>query len=748
MTAVLIRADAVLTGHDGILLHDAGVLIDGGTVVAVGPADRLRPRAATEIDGGRLVMPGMIDAHSHLRGLPLEAQGIEPAPLEAWICSLAAVTALPTRDDVLVASGELLETGVTTVQGMLHTFAAGGEYAALCHDAADAARAAGIRALLVAGFTDRAERAPEPPDGIWSAVPAVSHLLDVEGFVALVPLDDPDSHVRWAIGPVAAQWAGDPALRAIRDAAARRRVHTHLHESRLQRTWLRGSSPPLDRLDAAGLLGPHTSAAHAVHLTGVELDRVRASRAVLVHCPVSNRALSVGAAPVADWLRRGIPAALGIDSQGTGAPDIFAVMREALRTATEAGDPLSPADVLAMATTGGAAAVGDARLGRIEPGAAADLIALDLPVEADVAAQIEAIVHTADRDCVERVWVAGHQVVAAGRALADLAGPRQRLFDALEGDAPARAGRLDALRPVVDAVRREVHRTAIRAQLWARGTASLGEAPCLMPDGRLRWSDLLAGTVLERGGDGQARVVHAFPGETLSALLPLDDGRTAVALRRRIVVLDAGRIVGELGVELPDGLRYSDGVAGPSGHLWIGVVADEGCAGTGSLLRIGSDGVTTARDGIGFANGIGFSADGTRLFHVDSEAGMITAIEHDPATGAIGAARVLHRHTGPGALDGLAVDAHDRLWVAVFGGARVVRVETAGACAGTVTAEVEVPATRVSSCCFGADEELYVTTARIDATAEELAAEPLAGSVFRARVGCSGGPRHEGKLAS
>lgn len=267
-----------------------------------------------------------------------------------------------------------------------------------------------------------------------------------------------------------------------------------------------------------------------------------------------------------------------------------------------------------------------------------------------------------------------------------------------------------------------------------------------MRDGTIRWTDLLEGTVLERDAEGVARPVGTYAGETVSALLPLAHGRTAVALRRRIVTLDADRIVGVVGPELPRGFRYSDGVAGPSGHLWIGVVADEGSTAPGWLLRIGARGTQTVRDGIGFANGIGFSADGARLFHVDSADGSVSVIPHDRHTGALGAPAVLYRHGGPGAVDGLAVDAHDRLWVAVFGGARVLCIETAGTRAGTVVDHVQLPARRVTSCCFGAAEDLYITTARVDATAEELAAEPLAGSVFQASVGCAGAPRHEGRI--
>jgi len=285
----------------------------------------------------------------------------------------------------------------------------------------------------------------------------------------------------------------------------------------------------------------------------------------------------------------------------------------------------------------------------------------------------------------------------------------------------------------------------IRAELWARGEAQLGEGPRVVRVGdvpRPRWVDLLGGTVFERGADGESIVVARYPGETVSALLPLEDDATAIALRRTISVERDGRAVALVEPGLPAGLRFSDGIAGPSGHLWIGTVGDDGAAMPGALLRVGGDGVTTAREGVGFSNGLGFSADGDRLFLVDSTARTITAHAH--RDGEIDAGRVVFRlPDGPSAMDGLAVDEYDRLWVAMFGAGRVLAIATTGSHAGEVVEHIEVPARRVTSCAFD-DDLLLITTARVEASADELAREPLAGSVFAAGIGCGGAPTYEG----
>lgn len=288
----------------------------------------------------------------------------------------------------------------------------------------------------------------------------------------------------------------------------------------------------------------------------------------------------------------------------------------------------------------------------------------------------------------------------------------------------------------------------MNAELYALGSAQLGEGPRLMHDPEeLWWVDLLDGTVLKRDSSGRARAITRFPGETASALLPLRSGEVAVALGRRLAVID------RTGIEtrslpfgaVPAGFRFSDATAGPSGHLWLGVVRKEGTEGEGFLVRSGPDGTVVARERIGFSNGLGFSRDGRRLFHIDSDAASIVVIEHDPASGELGAARPLYHHPdeAPGTLDGLAVDEHDRVWVAVFGGGTVLCIDATGA----VIERVSVPARRVSSCAFGRDHELYITTARVDASDEELSREPDAGSVFVCSVGCCGGPVWEGEMS-
>lgn len=288
---------------------------------------------------------------------------------------------------------------------------------------------------------------------------------------------------------------------------------------------------------------------------------------------------------------------------------------------------------------------------------------------------------------------------------------------------------------------------AALAELAAECHAELGEAPRwirLDPSGTaLHFSDLLTGTVYALRGDRAVPVLE-FPGETVSALIPLEDGRSVIALHRSLAVIDHnGEVVERIPLDLPAGTRLSDATAGPSGHLWFGVVPAGDQPAAGMLVRLGDDGLSIQRTDIGFSNGLGFTADGTRMLHIDSATGTLWSIPHDPATGELGApTALLVFPEAEGALDGLCLDELDRAWIAVFGGGEVLCVDTSG----VIVSRVLVPALRASSCVF-VDSTLYITTARVDAPEAELAEFTTSGSLFRYQADVAGGPVWEGHLS-
>ncbi|WP_405150222.1 amidohydrolase family protein [Sphaerisporangium sp. NBC_01403] len=450
---LLLRCRALLAHARAVQVEDAGVLVEGGTVVRVAPfadlAGEVPADRTVTLDG--TVLPAFTDAHSHLRALPLAEQGVADACLEIWVVRLTGTTALDPHNDALVAAADLAATGVTTVQAIHHTFAPPDEYAAGVGAVVSALEKAGLRAELALGLTDRSEFLPERAHAAWRGAERLAAPgrgvapADFPGLFAAADLRG-TRRVRLGVAPVAPQWCSDAALAALRRCAAGGlRVHTHLLESRHQRDWS-AEGDPTGMLDRCGLLGSNLSAAHGVWLTGAEIGLLARRGTALVHCATSNRRLGSGDAPVRAWLDAGVNVALGLDSQHESAPDMFAEMRAALATAERAGGPLTPREVLALATEGGAAATGHgARLGRIAPGYRADLIAVASGHgRGDV---VDRIVYDTARTDVADVFSGGRRLVESGvaRCHAEADAARARLRATLAADRAARAARLTAL---------------------------------------------------------------------------------------------------------------------------------------------------------------------------------------------------------------------------------------------------------------------------------------------------------------
>jgi sugar lactone lactonase YvrE len=139
------------------------------------------------------------------------------------------------------------------------------------------------------------------------------------------------------------------------------------------------------------------------------------------------------------------------------------------------------------------------------------------------------------------------------------------------------------------------------------------------------------------------------------------------------------------------------------------------------------------------SNGLAFSPDGRTMYHADTPAQVITAHDYDAATGTPSNARIFARFTDPGDRpDGAAVDSEGCYWTAQYRGGKLKRIAPDGR-----------PSDRVSRCCEVPDDvrvrrsdlqTLYVTSARQEREAEELARLPLSGGLFSMRVNVPGLP--------
>lgn len=195
-------------------------------------------------------------------------------------------------------------------------------------------------------------------------------------------------------------------------------VQTHISENRAEiaatAAVFPGSADYLGVYADHGLLGPRTLLAHAVHFSDGDWDRVAAAGARIAHCPDSNFFLGSGCMNLAAAQARGVPVGIGTD---VGAGRSFSVPRCAALgydASLVVGAPQAPAALLWHATRGGALALGlGAEVGLVEPGFAADLVALPLPPAGDPGSTVEHVLFRFDAPRPAAVLVQGRLVAGA-----------------------------------------------------------------------------------------------------------------------------------------------------------------------------------------------------------------------------------------------------------------------------------------------------------------------------------------------
>lgn len=193
------------------------------------------------------------------------------------------------------------------------------------------------------------------------------------------------------------------------------------------------------------------------------------------------------------------------------------------------------------------------------------------------------------------------------------------------------------------------------------------------------------------------------------------------------------------------GNRFNDGKCDALGRFWAGTM-DFACESpTGALYRYDPDGSCTRHDdGFAVTNGPtwGPSGPGQGLYFNDTVNGCTYRYDFDATAGTVSNKTLWNRFArGDGVPDGMTTDAQGRLWIAHWGGSCV-------SCHDPVTAaelcRVTLPVSQVTNCTFGGPDlcTLFITSARVGLTPEQLAAEPLAGALFAVAIDSPGLPAH------
>lgn len=207
--------------------------------------------------------------------------------------------------------------------------------------------------------------------------------------------------------------------------------------------------------------------------------------------------------------------------------------------------------------------------------------------------------------------------------------------------------------------------------------------------------------------------------DRVGCIVPCGKGKLVAGVTDRLFLISPkdGKQRELMKLDLPEGIRFNDGKCDARGRLWIGTIAVDQSASyakdCGELYRIESGKKPVkVLDKMGIPNGLAWSADNQTFYHIDTASGKVRAYPFDLETGTLGAGEtVVSIPKEEGGPDGMCIDAEGMLWIAVWGGHKVVRYNPSN---GERLAEVAVDAANVSCCCFGGEhlDTLFITTAQ------------------------------------
>ena len=447
MTSSIVHGRYLITkasGPETEVLEHGAVYERDGVVEEVGPVGELKGRHPdVPVLGGDeyLVMPGLVNAHHHGKGVSPLMKGSLDDHLEYWMADSWGRKPVDMYLDTLYACMKMLRSGVTTVMFNLSPGAAA-EVSEDCKKALTAFADAGMRVNFSLYVESQYRIVAEDESLFLSRLPSDlaarakevldDELINDDDYIALSESLHQSDHdgefVKVMLSPANAHWCSDALLERMRASADKlgTGLHVHLVESvyeKLIGLKLYGKSA-LAHLDDLGFLGPDVSLAHAVWLTGADMDLVKERGVHVCTNPSSNLRLRTGIAPVAEMAARGLNLALGTDSTSINEDeDFLQEMRLAHRLHRNPGvnSPTLTADkIVSMATLGGGRATMFEDVGALEPGKKADLITIKLssitePYLDPEAPLIDALIYKARATDVDTVMIGGRVMVEGGR---------------------------------------------------------------------------------------------------------------------------------------------------------------------------------------------------------------------------------------------------------------------------------------------------------------------------------------------
>ena len=383
------------------------VTIAGDTISAVGrAADIGEFQAARTIDAaGRVVMPGFVNAHTHIASNMLLRGLLEDVQLFEWLQTMWKMKRNFDPETLYWASlaglVEMLKAGITTFNEHFDAYAVTPQIEAL--------KKVPLRATLGYGFADRGVYA-SITDWSWKA-------LDTFGDRVAAHHRSGNDRVHLGLSPHAPYSCGAELFARVREVADAFGVviHTHLAEAPQEQAYVaeQYGTTPVKWLHGLGFLKDDVTAAHCTQLDDDDIRILAETGTRIAHCPCCNAKLNSGTLRLRCVCEAGISVGLGTDGPAShNSLDMFQEMKFAgMIHKDKAGDVefLKTGELLELATSRAAEAMNRPETGKLAPGMKADIIVVDLDTihAAPVYDVTAALVYSAKSEDVRTVIVDG-----------------------------------------------------------------------------------------------------------------------------------------------------------------------------------------------------------------------------------------------------------------------------------------------------------------------------------------------------
>ncbi len=405
------------------VLEEASVCVEHDRIVAIGTRAQLQQRypEAEVVDcSGHIVMPGMVNTHTHLFQTLLKGLG-DDMVLKKWFTCMTGPSAVHlTAEDAHVAAlhgcVESIRSGVTTLVDFMYVH----PQPEMIRSVVEAFEATGMRGFVCRGFISMGEEYDVPRALIERPEDA---LADAKNQIRRY--NRPGGRVQVGLAPCMIWTVDEAGYRQTRKLADEEHVliTTHVAETtfELQTAATRYGRTDTEFLSDIGFLGPDVLAVHCVLCTTHDIRILHHHNAKVSHNPCSNMYLASGCAPIPEMLRTGVT--VGLASDGPASSNnhsLFQAMKFAAlqqKGVHQDATIITAEKVMEMATIDGARAVGlEAEIGSIEVGKKADLVVIDFDnaFMTPIHHPVSAIVYSALGHEVKTVMIDGRFVLRDG----------------------------------------------------------------------------------------------------------------------------------------------------------------------------------------------------------------------------------------------------------------------------------------------------------------------------------------------